>query len=73
MVTTSHPALGGTYRRYAPVIALSDTPSQVTTFCELGEHTRSLLAEHGYDTDAMSRLAEDGVVAVPAELTSSRD
>ena len=32
MTTTSHPTLGGSYYRNAPVLALSDTPSQAPPF-----------------------------------------
>ena len=67
MVTTSHPALGGAYHRYAPVLELSDTPSQVLPFCDLGEHSRSLLVEHGYAKDQAERLIADGVVVGNAD------
>ena len=65
MATTSHPSLGGTYWRYAPVVQLSDTPSQVLPFCDLGEHTRALLLEHGYDPKEIERLEHDGVIGLP--------
>jgi crotonobetainyl-CoA:carnitine CoA-transferase CaiB-like acyl-CoA transferase len=67
MVPTEHPSFGGTYWRYAPVIQLSDTPSLAPPFCELGEHTRSILGELGYDDDEMGRLKDDNVVTWPAE------
>ena len=66
MVTTSHPTLGGVYWRYAPVLGLSDTPSQVLPFCDLGEHSRSLLLEHGYAKGRVEELIRDGVVVAPA-------
>ncbi len=66
MVTTSHPTLGGVYWRYAPVLGLSDTPSQVLPFCDLGEHSRSLLLEHGYAKGRVEELIGDGVVVAPA-------
>jgi crotonobetainyl-CoA:carnitine CoA-transferase CaiB-like acyl-CoA transferase len=69
MATTHHPSLG-TYRRYAPVLRFSDTPSVVTTFCELGEHAAALLAEHGYDEAAVAELAEAGVVGLAAVTVS---
>lgn len=65
MTTTSHPSLG-TYWRYAPVLRFSGTPSRAPGFCELGEHTAALLAEHGYDDDAIEALAADGVVGLAA-------
>jgi crotonobetainyl-CoA:carnitine CoA-transferase CaiB-like acyl-CoA transferase len=64
MTTTTHPALGGTYWRYAPVLQFSDTSSVALPFCELGEHSRGLLTQHGYDDDHVARLAADGVVVV---------
>jgi crotonobetainyl-CoA:carnitine CoA-transferase CaiB-like acyl-CoA transferase len=63
MTPVSHPSLGGTYWRYSPVIAFSDTPSQALPFTEHGEHTRALLAEVGYDAEAIAELEADGVVA----------
>jgi crotonobetainyl-CoA:carnitine CoA-transferase CaiB-like acyl-CoA transferase len=63
MTKTSHPALGGTYWRYAPVVHLSDTPSRALPFCDLGEHTRPLLLELGYDDDTIDALHAAGVVA----------
>jgi crotonobetainyl-CoA:carnitine CoA-transferase CaiB-like acyl-CoA transferase len=62
MTTTSHPSLGGTYWRYAPVLKLSDTPSQVLPFCDLGEHSRSLLLEHGYAEGEVMELIEAAIV-----------
>jgi len=66
MAQTEHPSFGP-YWRYAPVIRLSDTPSQVRSYCELGEHTRSLLRELGYDEDQVADLKEGNVVTWPAE------
>ncbi len=45
------------------MIAFSDTPSQARPFTEHGEHTRALLAEVGYDDEAIAELEADGVVA----------
>jgi crotonobetainyl-CoA:carnitine CoA-transferase CaiB-like acyl-CoA transferase len=66
MTTAAHPSLGGRYWRYAPVIQLSDTPSLALPFCDLGEHSRSLLAEHGYDETAIEELVASGAVGSPA-------
>jgi crotonobetainyl-CoA:carnitine CoA-transferase CaiB-like acyl-CoA transferase len=66
MTTVEHPSIG-TYWRYAPVLALSDTPSRAPSFCELGEHTRAILTETGYDGDEIERLHGDGVVGWFAE------
>jgi crotonobetainyl-CoA:carnitine CoA-transferase CaiB-like acyl-CoA transferase len=62
MVTTSHPSLGGNYWRYSPVLDLSDTPSQVLPFCDLGEHSLALLLELGYAEDRANELIGRGVV-----------
>ena len=62
MVTTSHPTLGGVYWRYAPVLQLSDTPSRALPFCDLGEHSRSLLLEHGFSNQQVEELLGAGVV-----------
>jgi crotonobetainyl-CoA:carnitine CoA-transferase CaiB-like acyl-CoA transferase len=65
MTTVAHPSLGGKYSRYSPVLQFSATPSVALPFCELGEHTRPLLTELGYDDAAIDRLVEDQVVAAP--------
>ena len=70
MTTVEHPSIG-TYWRYAPVLQLSDTPSRAPTFCELGEHTRALLTELGYDGDEIERLHDDGVVGWQAETAAA--
>jgi crotonobetainyl-CoA:carnitine CoA-transferase CaiB-like acyl-CoA transferase len=61
MTATHHPSLGN-YWRYAPVLQFSDTPSRALPFCELGEASRALLSELGYDDDAIALLHTDGVV-----------
>jgi crotonobetainyl-CoA:carnitine CoA-transferase CaiB-like acyl-CoA transferase len=62
MTTASHPSLGGTYWRYAPVLNLSDTPSHVLPFCDLGEHSRPLLLELGYANEEVEELIKAAVV-----------
>lgn len=64
MTQVSHPSLGGAYWRYSPLITLSETPSVALAFCELGEHSRSLLTELGYSGEAIDGLAASGVVVV---------
>jgi crotonobetainyl-CoA:carnitine CoA-transferase CaiB-like acyl-CoA transferase len=71
MTKADHPSLGGSYWRYAPVLQFSDTPSRAPTFCELGEHTRALLTEVGYDGATIDRLREDGVIGVYAETPAA--
>lgn len=70
MTTAEHPSIG-TYSRYAPVLTLSDTPSRAPSFCDLGEHTRAILSEIGYDGDAIERLRDDGVVGLRAETAAA--
>jgi crotonobetainyl-CoA:carnitine CoA-transferase CaiB-like acyl-CoA transferase len=50
------------------VLRFSDTPSRALPFCDLGQHTRALLAEHGYDQAEIDRLGADGVVGWPVEV-----
>jgi crotonobetainyl-CoA:carnitine CoA-transferase CaiB-like acyl-CoA transferase len=73
MVRTEHPSFG-TYWRYSPVLQLSDTPGLARPYCEMGEHTRQILAELGYDHDEISRLRDDKVVvcADDDELATAR-
>ena len=67
MVRAEHATFGGLYWRYAPVVQLSETPAVVTGYSELGEYTRAILAELGYDDEQMARLHEDKVVTWPAD------
>jgi crotonobetainyl-CoA:carnitine CoA-transferase CaiB-like acyl-CoA transferase len=67
MTRATHPSLGGTYWRYAPVLELSDTPSRALPFCDLGEHSRALLLEHGYDDPEVAELEEAGVVGAQGQ------
>lgn len=69
--TASHPSIGDHYRRYAPVVQFSDTPSRAPAFCEHGEHTRALLAELGYGDAQVEALHEAGVVASPVAQTAA--
>jgi crotonobetainyl-CoA:carnitine CoA-transferase CaiB-like acyl-CoA transferase len=62
---TSHPKFGGAYWRPAPALGLSGTPCVAGPYCEVGEHTRAILRELGYDDDTIDQLGEDGVVAWP--------
>jgi crotonobetainyl-CoA:carnitine CoA-transferase CaiB-like acyl-CoA transferase len=64
MTSAEHPTLGGSYWRYAPVVRFSDTPSRAPGFNDLGEHSRLLLDEHGYEPAEVEELIEAGVVGV---------
>ena len=65
MVETQHPSFGGRYWRHAPMITFSETPGVGRPHCELGEHTKMILAELGYDQADMSALRDADVVAWP--------
>ena len=65
MVETEHPSFGGRYWRHAPMITFSETPGVARPHCELGEHTRSILEELGYDEAEMAALRDGDVVAWP--------
>jgi crotonobetainyl-CoA:carnitine CoA-transferase CaiB-like acyl-CoA transferase len=66
MATAEHPSFGGRYWRHAPLIRLSTTPGRAPAFCEMGEHTRTILDELGYDEAVMAQLEQAGVVTWPA-------
>jgi crotonobetainyl-CoA:carnitine CoA-transferase CaiB-like acyl-CoA transferase len=70
MTVVEHPSLGGAYWRYAPVLQFSNTPSRALPVCELGDHTRAILAELGYDQADISRLHDDKAVGWAAEATA---
>ncbi len=69
MTASEHPSFGGTYYRHKPLVDLSATPGPVRSYCELGEYTRPLLRELGYDDQAMAELAEAEVVSWPGDLS----
>ncbi len=62
LVTDVEHPLFGSLLRYAPPVALSATPGRVAPGCAVAQHTASILAELGYGTDEIEKLAADGVV-----------
>lgn len=71
MVQTEHPSFGGRYWRHAPMLRFSDTPGEARPHCELGEHTRAILQELGYDQSNMIALRQADVVGWPTAQTES--
>jgi crotonobetainyl-CoA:carnitine CoA-transferase CaiB-like acyl-CoA transferase len=65
LTTTSHPSVGGGYSRHAPLVRFSATPGRAGPICELGEHTRGVLDELGYDQAEQDSLRDAGVVSWP--------
>ena len=65
MVETEHPSFGGRYWRHAPMLRFSETPGEARPHCELGEHTRAILQELGYDQSEMTDLRQADVVGWP--------
>ena len=62
VVPLTHPQAGATRALGCPV-HFSRTPTQITRPAPmLGEHTRELLREYGYDDAAIDALVADGVV-----------
>jgi crotonobetainyl-CoA:carnitine CoA-transferase CaiB-like acyl-CoA transferase len=65
VVGLEHPQAGATKALGCPV-HFSRTPTRVTRPAPmLGQHTRELLREYGYDDAAIDALAADGVVESP--------
>jgi crotonobetainyl-CoA:carnitine CoA-transferase CaiB-like acyl-CoA transferase len=71
MVPTQSPAFvdqapGGKYRRHAPVVDFSETPCESgKPYFGLGEHTRRVLEELGYDAAEIERLRKAKVIGLP--------
>jgi crotonobetainyl-CoA:carnitine CoA-transferase CaiB-like acyl-CoA transferase len=58
-------APGGKYWRHAPVVQFSETPCESgKPYLGLGEHTRQILQEFGYDEAAIARMKEAKVVGL---------
>ena len=66
VVDLVHPQAGPTKAIGCP-IHFSATPTRITRPAPLlGQHTREILADYGYDDAAVDVLVADGVVAAPA-------
>ena len=61
-------AADGRYWRHAPVAKFSETPCEPgKPYYGLGEHTRQVLQELGYDNATIARLGENHVVGLPGD------
>jgi crotonobetainyl-CoA:carnitine CoA-transferase CaiB-like acyl-CoA transferase len=71
VVTLEHPQAGPTQALGCPV-HFSRTPTRIDRPAPLlGEHSRAILHEFGYDDPAIDALVRDGVVATPAAGASA--
>jgi crotonobetainyl-CoA:carnitine CoA-transferase CaiB-like acyl-CoA transferase len=61
-----HPMFGRVVRA-APPVKFSETPWRVAPPCRRGEHNHTILAELGYEAEAITALEKDGVVFPPDE------
>jgi crotonobetainyl-CoA:carnitine CoA-transferase CaiB-like acyl-CoA transferase len=60
-VEVEHPSVG-TYRRYGGLVEFSLTPGFYRTTPQIGQHTRPLLREIGYDDQYIEDLGRRGIV-----------
>ena len=60
-VEVEHPVVGK-YRRYGGLVELSMTPGLYRTATQIGQHTRPLLREIGYDDQQIEDLGARGIV-----------
>jgi len=63
LVTQVESPVFGPIMRAAPAIQFSETPARTAPGSALGQHTRSILEELGYESRAIDTLVEQGVVA----------
>jgi crotonobetainyl-CoA:carnitine CoA-transferase CaiB-like acyl-CoA transferase len=59
-----HPTYGR-YLRHGPLMSLDVAPARPGPACDVGEHTRAILAELGYAEDDILRLKQAGIVTWP--------
>jgi crotonobetainyl-CoA:carnitine CoA-transferase CaiB-like acyl-CoA transferase len=67
-----HPSIGR-YYRHTPLLHFSQTPGVATCMSTFGEYTQQILAELGYDANAIEDLRADGVVSWPKEASVLAD
>jgi crotonobetainyl-CoA:carnitine CoA-transferase CaiB-like acyl-CoA transferase len=61
-------APGGKYWRHAPVVTFAETPCEEgRPYLGLGEHTRPVLRELGYDDATIARLKAAKAIGLPAD------
>jgi len=60
LIEADHPVFGSYWRPPAKV-GFEGFPARLAPACAAGEHSRSILAQLGYDREAIDRLAATGV------------
>jgi crotonobetainyl-CoA:carnitine CoA-transferase CaiB-like acyl-CoA transferase len=69
LLPEDHPVFGPFWR--APVkVELSESTPRLAPVCGLGEHSRGILAELGYEADAIDALVERGLVIDGSDVAS---
>jgi crotonobetainyl-CoA:carnitine CoA-transferase CaiB-like acyl-CoA transferase len=72
LVEVEHSTLGPVKTLGLPV-KFSNTPGKVRTGAPLyGEHTRDILAEHGYSAEEISRFEQEGAVVAASQTRRDR-
>jgi crotonobetainyl-CoA:carnitine CoA-transferase CaiB-like acyl-CoA transferase len=62
----------GRYWRHAPVVTFSETPCEPgKPYCGLGEHTREVLQELGYDSAAIEGFREANVIGLTDQSSAA--
>ena len=64
MVEVEHPVFDK-HLRHGPMVSFSVSPARLGTGCQIGQHTREILGELGYEVAAIEALKERGVVTWP--------
>jgi len=62
LTAADHPTYGS-YWRLPPKVSFSGSKPRLAPACAAGEHSRAILAELGYDDDAIARLVAAGVTS----------
>jgi crotonobetainyl-CoA:carnitine CoA-transferase CaiB-like acyl-CoA transferase len=64
MITSYEHPVGGTVKVVAPAVKMSQTPATIDRPAPLvGQHSREILADFGYDDTEIAALQDKGVIA----------